>query len=542
MTKGHELIARLIAEHGVSTLFGLIGEANMRLADDFVRGFGGRYVASPREDGVVLAAFGHAHVTGGVGVGTVTHGPGLTNTITALTEAVRNRIPIVLIAGDTAVTAKGTLQDIDQAAVIAPTGAGVEMVRTAAQLEGDVRRAFRRAMDERRPIVLSVPVDLQEQDIPDERVALTSWGASPPREANIDELDRALGVIASARRPIVLAGRGVVLAGAREEAIALADRIAAPLATTLKAKDLFRGHPFNLGLFGTLSSELAGSVIAHSDCIIALGAGLNRYTSSENALLTGRAVVQVDNDRTSLGRDQRIDAPVLGDVRSTCARMVELLAQIDGPTGGLRSSDLANKIAAWDPRSEFEDRSGGGTVDLRTFVIELDRILPPGRNVVTDIGRYVMAPLRFLHTDDPVGSVAPLGFGAVGLGIGTGIGVAVARPHVPTVIVIGDGGLMMSLAEFDTAVRNGLDIIVVVLNDCGYGAEFHNFTRLGLDPGLSLLSRSPLAPLGEALGGRGLRVTTLDDLPTVATAIAERDRPLLIEVMVDPSVRIGFYD
>lgn len=539
---GHGLIAQLLAEQGVTTLFGLIGEANMRLADDFVQHHGGRYVASPREDGVVLAAFGYAHVSGEVGVATVTHGPGLTNTVTALTEAARNRIPIVLIAGDTAASAKGTLQDIDQAAVVAPTGAGVEMVRDVEQLEADVRRAFRRAVDERRPIVLSVPVDLQEREVPASSSVTTSPPVRQPPEPTGDALDRALGVIASARRPLVLAGRGAVLAGAGDAVTALAEAIGAPLATTLKAKDLFRSHPFDLGIFGTLSSELAGSVIARSDCVVALGAGLNRYTTAEGALLAGRAVVQVDDDPSRLGRDHPVDVAVLGDVRVTCERMLELLGGIDAPVGGLRTAELAASIATWDPRSEFEDRSGDGTVDLRTFIIELDRMLPEGRNVVTDVGRYVMAPLRFLHTDDAAGSVAPLGFGAVGHGIGTGIGVAVARPHVPTVVVVGDGGLMMSLAEFGTAVRSGLDMIVVVLNDHGYAAEFHNFVRLGLDPGLSLIDWSPLAPLGDALGGRGIRVTSLADLPKVSEAIGDRDGPLLLEVMVDPAVRIGFYD
>jgi acetolactate synthase-1/2/3 large subunit len=542
MPKGHEVVARVLREHGIETLFGLIGEANMRLADDFVRIQGGRYVAAPREDGVVLAAFGHAHVTGEVGVGTVTHGPGLTNTVTALTEAARNRTPVVIVAGDTAAGAKGTLQDIDQAAVVAPTGAGFEQVRSADQLETDLRRALRRATDERRPIVVSIPVDLQEQDIVDDP---TPWSRPPrigPEEPSAEALDRALGVIASSRHPLLLAGRGAVLSGAKAELLALATRIGAPVATTLKAKDLFRGDPFDLGLFGTLSSELTGGAIAQSDCVIAFGAGLNRYTTAEGALLRGRAVVQVDDDPMRLGREQQVDAAVLGDARTVCERMLEWLDGTDVGAGGLRTPALAEAIAAWDPRSEFEDQSRDGTVDLRTFIIELDRMLPRSRNVVTDVGRYVMAPLRFLHTDDPSAAVAPLGFGAVGHGIGTGVGVAVARPQAPTVVVVGDGGLMMSLAEFGTAVRSRLDLIVVALNDRSYAAEFHNFARLGMDPGLSMLDWSDLAPLGDALGGRGIRVTSLDDLPTVAAAIAERDCPLLIEVLVDPSVRIGFYD
>jgi thiamine pyrophosphate-dependent acetolactate synthase large subunit-like protein len=541
MPKGHEVVAQVIAEQGIRTLFGLIGEANMRLADDFVRIQGGRYVAAPREDGVVLAAFGHAHVTGDVSVGTVTHGPGLTNTVTALTEAARNRTPIVILAGDTAANAKGTLQDIDHAAVIAPTGAGFEQIRTAEQLGQDIRRAFGRAVDERRPIVVSIPVDLQERDI-DDPTPMQRSRQIRPQEPSADALDRALGIIASSRRPLLLAGRGAVLSGARTVLLDLASRIGAPVATTLKAKDMFRGDPYDLGLFGTLSSELTSSVAAQCDCIIAFGAGLNRYTTADGGLLRGRAVVQIDDDPTRLGREQHVDAAVLGDVGIVSQRMLEWLDGIDAHDGGLRIPSLAAAIADWDPRSEFEDQSRDGTVDLRTFIIELDRMLPHRRNVVTDVGRYVMAPLRFLHTDDPSAAVAPLGFGAVGHGIGTGIGVAVARSDAPTVVVVGDGGLMMSLAEFGTAVRNGLDLILVVLNDRSYAAEFHNFARLGMDPGLSMLDWSDLAPLGDALGGQGIRVTSLEDLPYLASAIADRDRPLLVEVLVDPSVRIGFYD
>src|SRR5262249_54144755 len=148
---------------GVDTIFGLIGDANLFFCDDFQRECGGRFVSVAHEASAVLAANGYAHTTGRVGGATVTHGPGLTNTLTPLVEAARDRAAVVLIAGDTRDAAH--LQCIDQAAVVTPTGAGFEEVSSAAALTDGVTTAFQRAVSERRPIVLSVPVDLQWQEI-----------------------------------------------------------------------------------------------------------------------------------------------------------------------------------------------------------------------------------------------------------------------------------------------------------------------------------------------------------------------------------------
>lgn len=539
--KGYEAIADVLANAGIAVLFGVIGEANMLLADAFVRRHRGRYVATPREDGAIQAALGYAHTGAGVGVATVTHGPGLTNTVTALTEAVRNRVPVVVLTGDTARADKASLQDIDQAAVVAPTGAGFEDVRAPDQLVDDLQWALRRANQERRPIVVNLPVDLQDAEV--EPPAAAPAIPRSPRPAVASDLDRALGVIASASRPLLLAGRGAVRSDAREVLLELAEVLGAPVATTLKAKGLFHGRPYDLGLFGTLSSELTGRVIADADAVLAVGAGLNRYTTGHGGLLHGKAVVQVDDDPEAIARGFPVTASVVGDAREVAGTMTSWLQGAEHrPHPGLRTPALLTELADWTPASEFEDRSTADAVDLRTFTIALDELLPTDRNLVTDIGRYVMAPIRFLSVTDPAAAVAPLGFGAVGQGPGTAVGVALARPHAPTVLAIGDGGLMMSLAELTTAVREGLDLIVVVYNDGSYAAEYHNFTRLGLDPELSLLRWPPLAPLAEAFGARAVTVTSLDDLPRVAEAIETRDRPLLLDVRVDPAVRIGFYD
>lgn len=536
--KTYEALARAVAGHDVDVVFGIIGEANMMLVDTFVRN-GGRYVNPPREDGAVLAAFGYAHATGRLGVATVTHGPALTNTITALTEATRNRVPMLLIAGDTAADNRKSIQDIDQEAVISPSGAGFHQVRTPATAVEDLALAVRRAFAESRPIVLNVPVDIQETEIDWEP---TRYEPPPHQRVSPDPeaLDQAVGILASARRPVVLAGHGAVRSDARNALLKLADLTGAALATTLKAKSWFRGETYDLGICGSLSSELGGRVMAEADCIVAFGASLNQFTAA--AIPPGASVIHVDSHPGMIGSWTTVDAAVVGDSRAAAEATVEMLSALDERPTGFRTPELAAEIAAYDPMSEFDDHSANGTVDLRSFTIWLDKVLPADRNLVTDIGRYVMGPLRFLHVPHPDAVISPLGFGAVGLGMGTGVGLAFARPDAPTIVGIGDGGLMMSLAEFNTAVRYGLDLIAVVYNDGSYSAEYHHFVNHDLDPGISLLKWPDLAKVGESLGGTGITVTSLDETDHVVDAIANRDRPLLIDVRVDPAAKIGFYD
>lgn len=538
--KLHQVFGQVLFNRGIDTMFGLLGEANMMMVDAFVRA-GGRYVNPPREDGAVLAAFGYGHASGRLGVATVTHGPALTNTVTALTEASRNRVPLLLIAGDTAVDVRMNPQDIDQFDVIRPTGAGFQQVRTAQTALDDLATAIRRAFAESRPIVLNVPIDIQAQDSAAEpsRYAPPAFQRPQP---DPDALDRALGVAASSRRPVILAGHGAVRSGAKKDLLKLAAVLGAPVATTLKAKDLFRGDPYDLGLFGSLSSALTGQVIGQADCVLAFGAGLNQFTAAGGALFKGKGVVHVDTDPARIGQWWPVDAAVVGDASTVATAMTGCLIALEREPSAFRSQELADRIAAWKPSDEFEDASGGGTVDLRSFTVWLDQVLPRDRNLVTDVGRYVAGPLLYLHVADPSACLSPLGFGSVGVGLGAAIGVAVARPDAPTVIGIGDGGLMMSLAEFNTAVRYGLDLIAIVYNDGSYSAEYHHFAKRGMDTSLSMFDWPDLATLANALGGQGVAATSMDDLDHVVDALQARDRPLLIDVRVDPAVRIGFYD
>ena len=200
--------------------------------------------------------------------------------------------------------------------------------------------------------------------------------------------------------------------------------------------------------------------------------------------------------------------------------------------------DLVERLASASPRDEFEDASGADTVDLRTAMVRLDELLPLNRSVVTDAGRFLLGPWRYLHVSDPLCFVHTTNFASIGLGLATAIGASAARPNQPTVAVVGDGGFMMHLGEFTTAVRHCLPLVVVVLNDGSYGAEYTALKHYGFDPGLSLIDWPDFAPVAEAMGGRGATVRTLEDLEALAEVLSEPAGPLLVDVKVDPAVDI----
>ncbi|GAA4259725.1 thiamine pyrophosphate-binding protein [Dietzia aurantiaca] len=527
----HQSLAQALRDQGVEDVFGVLGDANLYMFDSFDK-LGGRFLSVANEAGGVLAANGYARITGGLGVATVTHGPALTNTVTALVESVKDRTPVLVVAGDTAVEDRENFQNISQRDVVLPTGAGFEQVRAPHTVSEDVAVAVRRAHLERRPIVLNVPIEFQWTEV--EHV--TSVPRVPARQAvrpDPEAVEEAVGAIASARRPLILAGQGAASDGAREALVRLAERIGAPLATSLRGRDLFRGERFNIGIVGTLSHSIALDTVASADLIVSFGAGLNPWTTAERSVVDSRRIVQVDIDPAALHRFQRADAAVCGDVGEVADAFVALLDEAEVPPTSFASEELATRLAEH-REDAYKDLSTEETVDTRTALLRIDREFPRDRALVIDGGRFALSAFRIVHVEHPRNYIHTVNFGSIGLGMGNAIGVARGTDK-PTLLLAGDGGFMLGgLAEFNTAVRHGLDIVVFIFNDMAYGAEHIQFRNKDMDPALSTFDWPDLGPVATALGGQGLTVRSLDDLDEVFAAIERRDRPILVDIKIDP--------
>lgn len=532
-----EIVADGLAQFGVTHLYGLIGDANLFMVNSFVAKGTGRYVACNHEASAVLAAIGHAQVTGRTGVATITHGPALTNAATALTEAAKGGIPLVLICGDTAPDDLRHLQKTDQRALVLATGADfVDLRRPDTALE-DMERAFRRARHHRMPVVLNMRIDLQWQEAEPQTIGFgIPELALAPATGNL--LDEAVGMLASAKRPLILAGRACIGDTARDALIALADRIEAPLATTLKAQGLFHGHPFNIGISGNLSHPTATEVIMQSDCILAFGASLSRYTTENGAYTKDKRVIQVLPDALETPRMEPPTIRLVGDIAGTARAMTELLDMAEIAGSAATDAALADRLKAETAAFETlppEEATAPGTVDIVPALRRLHQELPRRRILVADLGRFVFSAWRNLPVTHPRDLVYTAHFGGIGCGMGGAIGAATTVPDVPTVLVAGDGGMMLSaLGELSVLKREGADVIILVCNDGSYGAEHVQFTSRKLSPALSMTVPPDFAAMARAAGLEAVTVTDPESLGAACTAIKNRRGPILIDLHLDP--------
>ncbi|MCC5987091.1 MAG: thiamine pyrophosphate-binding protein [Pararhodobacter sp.] len=534
MMKLNEAIARMLAEQSGTPLFGVVGDANAYMVHALIRQHGGRYIAAANENGATLMAIGAAMASGELGLATVTHGPALTNCVTALAEGVRSNTAVVLLCGDTRAGDRENLQNIDQRAVVLASGAGFEMLHTPETALADLARAARRAVSGRRPVVFNMPADLLWRDV---EYTPEPWSVPPFPKTVLEgaPLDQAVGIIAAARRPVVLAGRGAIDPVTRDALLRLARRIEAPLATTMRAKSLFRGEDHVLGVFGTVSTPQAAEAIATSDCIIAFGAGLNFHTTAEGVFVRGKRVIQVADRACDLGRGAAADVPILGRCHDVAETLMFWLDEAEIAPSGFTRDLPAQGLDAPFPARHARNRSG--TVDFLTTLEQLESILPKDKVLVTDAGRWMVRSYASFSTQDPIDLVTSASFGAIGLGMASAIGAAAVNPGRTTVMLCGDGGFMLgNLSEFNTAVRERMDIIAVVFDDGSYGAEHIQLREKQIDPGISLFDWPEFADVAKALGGDGITVRSSQDLAALPESLAARDRsrPLLVTIKLDP--------
>nr|WP_281390620.1 thiamine pyrophosphate-binding protein [Sphaerisporangium rubeum] len=489
-----------LVAHGVDTVFGLMGDANMFLIADLVERHGVRYVAARTEGGAVMMADGYARVTGRTGVATVTQGPGLASAGNALTVARHARTPLLLVAGDTPAEDPLHVQNFDQAPFARATAGREITVAAPRTVRRDTARALRAAAEHPGPVVLNAGMDLQDTEVDPAGLlpaARRPVSAAPPVPPDPEGLARLADALRAARRPVLLAGRGAE--AARGELVELADHAGAMLATTVMAAGLFAGHPYHLGVAGGLARPLTREVLAEADLVAAFGAGVNRWTTDHGALFPRATLAAVDRSAEALGARWPVDIAVLGDA-ATAARAL----RAETAAGGRplwRTEELAARIASAGPFAGITYAAEDGRIDPRAFMEICARRLPRDRTTVVGVGQFGGWPNLFL--DSPAvdrAFVAPWDFGSIGVGVPFGIGAAVGRPGRPVVVFEGDGSLLTVLGELDTLARTGAPVLVVVLDDGAYGAEVRKLAPRGADTGLATFPGRDLAAVAQALG------------------------------------------
>ena len=329
-------VGATLAAAGVRVVFGVLGSGNLVVTNALADG-GARFVAARHECGAACMADGWARASGAIGVVSVHQGPGLTNAMTGIAEAVKSRTPLLVLAADTPAAAIHSNFRIDQDRMVEAVGAVAERVHGPATAVADALRALRRAALERRPVVLNLPLDVQAAACPqssgdfwshdDHRSHLLPAGGVPAAGA----VAEAARLLAAARRPVVVGGRGAVLADAGAALRALAARAGALLATSAPAHGLFAGDPFALGIAGGFSTPLAQELLPHADLVVAFGATLNHWTTRHGTLFGDAPVIQVDVEPTALGAHGPRALALVGDARATAELLTAALPASQPP-------------------------------------------------------------------------------------------------------------------------------------------------------------------------------------------------------------------
>jgi thiamine pyrophosphate-dependent acetolactate synthase large subunit-like protein len=411
----------------------------------------------------------------------------------------------------------------------------------------DVARAYRTARDERRTVVLALPLDIQAGECtwpgdPDPRAAAPS--APPERQA----ADLA-ALLAGAAKPVFVAGRGARSPAARAALEQLADECGALLATSAAAKGLFRGSPWDLDVSGGFASPLAAELIADADVLVGWGCSLNMWTTRHGTLVGQRTTLaQVDCESAAIGRHRSVHLGVTGDVTLTAIAVAGLLrgepreplpaAGIDPadlPGTGYRSAALRNRLSAgirWRD-VPYDDESNDQRIDPRTLTIALDDMLPAERIVAIDSGNFMGYPSMFLSVPDADGFCFTQAYQSIGLGLASAIGSAIARPDRLVVAALGDGGALMGISELETAVRLQLPLVVVIYDDEAYGAEVHHFGPDGYPLDTVRFPPADLASIARGFGCDAVTVRTAADLGPVRDWLqSPAAHPIVIDAKV----------
>ncbi|HEX4817212.1 MAG TPA: thiamine pyrophosphate-binding protein [Nonomuraea sp.] len=533
-----EAVGRALVACGADTAFGVVGSGNFHVTNALVAG-GARFVAARHEGGAATMADAYARMSGRVGIVSVHQGPGLTNAMTGLAEAAKSRTPLLVLAGEA--TDPRSNFHIDQDAMATAVGAVPMRVTSAGTAARQAVEAYAAARDHRRAVLLNLPLDVQGEP----------WPFTPPaddtdptaRAASVAGSSRGAGragggggeaelarLLGEARRPVFIAGRGA--RHARRELEALGDRAGALLATSAVARGLFRGSAWDLDVSGGFATPLAAELIAGADLVVGWGCALNMWTTRHGSLIPpGATVAQVDLDRAAIGTYVRADLAVVGDVAAVATALTPLVAA----ASGYRTPEVARRVRAEGRWRDvpYADESGGGRIDPRTLSIGLDDLLPKERILAVDSGNFMGYPSMFIDVPDEGGFCFTQAFQSIGLGLATAIGAAVARPDRLPVAALGDGGLLMSLAELETVVRLRLPMVIVVYDDEAYGAEVHHFGPHGHS--LDTVTFPP-ADLAAIARGHGFDAVTVTEAPHLAGVAAwlkgPRDRPLLVHAKV----------
>lgn len=542
----YQVLAEDIKSLGVEAAFGLLSDDTAALVAQ-IDALGVRFYGSRHENCAIAMAEGYAYATGRLGIALIGRGPATANGLNAAVSASRSGSAVLLIYGDAAVpsgvaNALGPdYKAFDAIGVLSAAG-----LRTFAATSADAARAaLADAVAAARLgalATLHLPTNIQLAELvvrEEDRPPVIAQVPRPALAARPQSIQASVALLQKSRKPLIIAGLGAHLAGARDALVNLAEKTGALLITSARGKDMFRGNPHNLGIIGSFSHSAARRMVGQSDCVVVFGAGLNFLTTSFGTSIPQVPLIQVDAVREHIGRWWYADVAVVGDAKRVAEQLSEALPVRSVADKPFHSDETRRMLAEFDLSQDFQAASTARTLDPRSLGIELDKLLPPDRNLVYDAGNF-MGIVPYLSVPGPGHFKLTSDFSSIGLGFGTALGVAAGRSDRTTVLIIGDGGFLMTMGELETVVREDLPLVIVLMNDCAYGAEMHFLKMRQLPVAKSVFPDVDYAPIAEGFGFHAATIRSLEDLRKIAPSLKRPQGPMFLDCKINAAIAAPF--
>jgi acetolactate synthase I/II/III large subunit len=535
---GSKSLIKELENEGTKVIFGMPGGANLPIYDE-LGSSSIRHILVRHEQLAAHMADGFARVARRPGVCLATSGPGATNLVTGIATAYMDSIPMVAVTGQVATTSIGrdAFQECDIVGVATPVTKYTFQPLKPSEIPHTVKKAFYIASSGRPgPVLIDIPKDVQTNEAETEfPSSIRIRGYEPAVEPTAKEVEKAVDMILSAERPMILAGGGVAIAGAFAELQALAEMLMIPVATTFKGKGVFNEtHPLALGPIGMHGHVEANRLILEADVLIAVGTRFSdRSTGKVSEFVRESKVIHVDIDPSEINKNKAVDLGIVGDVRASLQMMI----------ASVKRRAKRSSVKKWNERftevrnlckNEFQiDMSKISAVSL---LKTLRQVLPPEAIVTTEVGQCQMWASLHFDVIQPGTFYSSTGLGTMGFGFPAAIGAKVAAPDRPVIDIAGDGSFNMTEAALATSVLDNIPVIVVVINNgmLGMVAQWQRLFYGRRYNGVKLYSLPDYVKLAEAYRAQGLRAQSLDEFAKAVKLGLKSDVATVIDIPISP--------
>ena len=532
---GAQVLVEALRREGVEVLFGHPGGASLPIYDALYDARDVRHILVRHEQVAAHAAVGFARASGKVGVCTATSGPGATNLVTGITDAMMDSVPVVAITGQVPrpVIGNDAFQEADVTGVTMPITKWNHLVMDVGDVAPSVQRAFYLARTGRPgPVLVDIPRDVsQESCTPEFLEGVPVPEYHPALDGTPKQITAAVEMLAAAERPVIYAGGGIISAEASVELTALAERTRIPVTLTLMGKGAMdETDPLCLGMLGMHGSVFANYAVNEADVILAVGARFDdRVTGRLRDFAPKARFIHIDIDSAEIGKNKPAHVPIVGDAKRVLGA---LAAQARAP----KIDGWWAQIEEWRQRYPFRYRQRDGAISAQYVCEQINRLTGGSAIVATDVGQHQMWMAQWYRPRGPRSFISSGGLGTMGFGFPAAMGAKFACPDRQVIAVVGDGGFQMTMQDLITAVVHRMALPIIILNNGALGMVRQWQTFFYHDRRSASILRNPdFARIAEAFGARGIRVERPEQVDAALTmALAVEDGPVVVDILCDP--------